>query len=558
MLSHPLVSHRLTHYALLLVVTGLLTLPNLGAHALWDMDEGVNVECTREMYEAGTWVIPTFNWELRTAKPIMLYWLQRLSFSAFGVNEWAARFPSVPLGMGTVLLIYELGRRMFGATTGLLAGVVLASAIQFCVLSHAATPDAPLIFFTTLTFYLFWRGHENGGRGWFILPAIACGLAVLSKGPIGLAMPAIAVLAYFAWNRELTRALDRKLIWAGLVWGLVALPWYILVTAETRGEYITAFLGEHNVDRFAAPMEGHRGPPVYYVLALFVFFAPWCCFLGATLWYAVKASRTQSPEAIVPGLPPEIRAHRFLLCWFLTFLIFFSAAATKLPNYIGPLYPALALLTARFLVRWAERFFTPARWVMPTGLVGLALVGGVTVVGLLIAGGTIPVSGANMRTFPGLENWAVIGAVPLIGGCLMTWAYIRGNRPAFVRTLAVTAVVYVGLIAAFPPVVMDRYKAAKELAAESGAIRPTEEIRLGSVQFFPESLVFYAQRRVEKLHNVHEVTDFLATPRPCVVFVPKPVWDKDIVDEIKVPYTIVASRYDFLKNTEVLAITNGR
>ncbi|MCZ2340382.1 MAG: glycosyltransferase family 39 protein [Bacteroidales bacterium] len=554
-------SHRLVHYGLLLTVAGLLTLPNLGAHALWDMDEGVNVECSREMLESGSWIVPTFNWELRTAKPVMLYWLQRLSLNAFGVNEWAARFPSVLLGMGTVLLIYELGRRMFGTATGLLSGIVLASAIQFCVLSHAATPDAPLIFFTVLTLYLFWRGHEQGGRAWFVWPAVASGLAVLSKGPIGLGLPAIIVLGYFAWNRELKRALDRKLVWGGLVWALVALPWYILVTSETRGEYLAAFLGNHNVNRFVAPMEGHRGPPVYYVGILFIMFAPWCCFLGATLWYAVQAARTPASGGAEPDthaeIPTEVRAHRFLICWFLTILVFFSAAATKLPNYIGPLYPAIALLTARFLMRWRDGLVVPPRWVMPVGLAGIGIVGGVTVIGMVIAGGVIPISGANMRTFPGLENWAVIGAVPLVGLIVMIWQYRQQRRPAFVQTLAVTAVAYVGLIAAFPPVVMDQYKAAKALAAEAGAIRPQEDIRLGSAQFFPESLVFYAQRRVEKLHNIHEIADFLATPRPGLVFVPKPLWDETLAGKLTTRHRIVATRYDFLKNAEILVVSNG-
>ncbi|MGL6094741.1 MAG: ArnT family glycosyltransferase, partial [Fimbriiglobus sp.] len=363
-------AHRLAHYAVLLAVTAVLTLPSLSAHSLWDMDEGVNVECTREMMEAGTWVVPTFNWELRTAKPVMLYWMQRLSFLAFGVDEWAARLPSVLLGFGTVLLTYELGRRMFGAATGLLGGIVLASAVQFCLLSHAATPDAPLIFFTVLTLYLVWVGHENGGRSWFVRPAIACGLATLSKGPIGLGLPAIVVLSYLAWNRELWRAWDRKLAWGGLTWALVTMPWYGYVASETRGEYIRKFLGNENVNRFVTPMEGHAGPPVYYVLALFAFFAPWCCFLGAALWYAGKSSRKSPSTAVdghspVDGLTPDARAHRFLLCWFLTYLVFFSAAATKLPNYIGPLYPAIALLTARFLVRWRDGTLPTTRWLMP-------------------------------------------------------------------------------------------------------------------------------------------------------------------------------------------------
>src|SRR5213593_3050047 len=105
---------RLRDYAILLTVSALLTLPNLGATSLWDVDEGVNAEAAREMHENDTWLIPTFNYQLRTAKPVLLYWLQRPSYALFGVNEWAARLPSALAAVLTVLLTYELARRMFG------------------------------------------------------------------------------------------------------------------------------------------------------------------------------------------------------------------------------------------------------------------------------------------------------------------------------------------------------------------------------------------------------------------------------------------------------------
>src|SRR5580698_8409560 len=161
-------AHRLTHFAILLAAMAALTLPNLGVQSLWDIDEGVNAEAAREMMEAGTWISPLFNFELRTAKPALLYWLQMASYSVFGVNEFAARMPSVLAGMATVLLVYELARRMFGAATGLLAGIVLASALEFCMLSHAATPDGTLLTFTVLTMFSFWIGSRNGGRSWFL------------------------------------------------------------------------------------------------------------------------------------------------------------------------------------------------------------------------------------------------------------------------------------------------------------------------------------------------------------------------------------------------------
>ena len=100
------------------------------------------------------------------------------SYAAFGVSEWSARFPSVLVSWFTVLLVYELARRMFGRGTGLLAGIILASAGQFAILSHAATPDATLLLFTVLTYLLFWARHLNGSRSWWVPTAAACGLAI--------------------------------------------------------------------------------------------------------------------------------------------------------------------------------------------------------------------------------------------------------------------------------------------------------------------------------------------------------------------------------------------
>ncbi len=117
--------------ASVIVIYALLVLPNLGEPSLWDMDEGVNAGCTQEMIESGTWVVPTFNSKLRTAKPILTYWIQRPFFELLGPTEWAARLPSALLGLGTMLITYDLGRRMFGPFTGWLGASALASTIQF-------------------------------------------------------------------------------------------------------------------------------------------------------------------------------------------------------------------------------------------------------------------------------------------------------------------------------------------------------------------------------------------------------------------------------------------
>src|SRR5229473_898978 len=141
-------SNRCGHYLLLLALAAGLSFPNLGGPSLWDIDEGNNAEAAREMLESGNWVVPTFNYELRVDKPALLYWLQIAAYRIFGVNEFAARFPSAVAALLTILLTYELARCLFGPSTGLLAGVVLASAVGFCAAAHFANPDALLNLFT--------------------------------------------------------------------------------------------------------------------------------------------------------------------------------------------------------------------------------------------------------------------------------------------------------------------------------------------------------------------------------------------------------------------------
>lgn len=546
---------RIAHYALLALTMAVVTLPNLGAASLWDVDEGVNAGCTREMMDSGTWVVPTFNGELRTAKPVMLYWIQRVAFNLFGVSEWAARIPAVLLGLGTVLLTYELARRMFDAATGLLAGVVLATAIEFCKLSHAATPDAPLIFFITLTLYLFWVGHANGGRVWFYTAAAASGLATLTKGPVGLAMPGLIVFVYFLWNRELKRFLDRRLIHGVLIWLAVAVPWYALVIAETRGAYL-AFFRNENAGRFLNAMEGHRGPVVYYLGALFAFFAPWCVFLGGAVWFAVRGATPRTPSS-VGGLPmQDVRAYRFLLCWAAAYLIFFSLAATKLPNYIAPLYPAVAIMTARFLVRWRTADVTLPKWAMPAATAGVAVVGVVVTAALLVGSGTIALNLKGQRIVPGLAKYAPVGGVLLLAAGLMAWHLATGRRAQYVRTVTVATVAFIGTLAAFVVNELDSYKAPKALVAESGAHQPDREVRLASLDYTQPSVTFYAERKVERMQSAAEAGTFLAMPLPAYLFVPASVWDEQLAGKVAAPHRVAARRFDFYRNGDVLVVTN--
>jgi 4-amino-4-deoxy-L-arabinose transferase-like glycosyltransferase len=546
-----MLAHRLTHYALLLTATAVLTLPNLGSHSLWDVDEGVNAEAAREMLESGTLITPQFNFEMRTAKPVLLYWLQMGSYSVFGVNEFAARLPSVLAAVLTVLLVYELARRMFGSATGLLAGLILASALEFCMLAHAATPDSTLLLFTVLTLYLFWIASRNNGRSWFAPAGAAAGLAVLTKGPVGLVLPGTIIFLFLLWNHELKRLLDSRLYWGILAFLAVAAPWYILVTAETHGAWIKAFIGRENLGRFTQPMESHRGPIYYQLVGIIVLFAPWSIFLGTTAWHAFKEARRSN------GTSESRAASRFLVCWVATYLVFFSIAATKLPNYVLPAYPALAILTARFLQQWHTGKFVVPRWLGYTAIVGLGLVGVVVAGGIGVASGWIPVHGVKMPTFPTIGPWLTLGLIPISGAAIAWWSMHRGYAGRVVPIVAVTSIAFTASIAAFPITALDDYKAPRQLVADAGVNDTRRDLRLATFEWFQPSVVFYSRREVEKLQTWEQAADRLAMPAPVYVFVPAPVWKAIRAQRPESPeYRTAARHFDLYSNCEILVLTN--
>lgn len=199
------------HLGALLTVCLLVFFLNLGACHLWDEDEPRNAGCTTEMMQRGDWIVPTFNDQLRPQKPILIYWLMMFSYQVIGSNEWGARFWSAVFGAGTVLLTYRIGKRMFCPSIGFWASLVLSTNIMFTVASRAATPDALLIFFSTLTIYLFvhqiFQPFDPDRLTTFdwnrkrFFPAfkgatpifIAMSFGVLAKGPIAVLLPCMVL-----------------------------------------------------------------------------------------------------------------------------------------------------------------------------------------------------------------------------------------------------------------------------------------------------------------------------------------------------------------------------
>ncbi|MFO0926295.1 MAG: glycosyltransferase family 39 protein [Gemmataceae bacterium] len=521
-------------------------LPNLGGATLWDIDEPLNAQAAREMLASGNWVVPTFNYELRTAKPVLLYWLQAGAYALCGVNETAARLPSALALLGTALTVYALGRRMFDATTGLLAAAMLLTCVAGQGAGHFANPDAVLLACTTVALAFYWFAYQGHGA-WLIGSAAACGLAVLAKGPVGMVLPAAVVVAFLLWQRQPRRLFAPYLFEASLAFVLIAAPWYILVAVETKGVWLRKFLLTENIDRLRTPMENHAGSPFYYLVVLCVGLVPWAVFLGPTVWHTWRQTR-RTGEA-------ETAATRFLACWAGVVLVVFSLASTKLPNYILPLYPALALLLARLVEQWRTGAVTLPRWVMPLAMTSLGLIGVGVTVGMLVAGGLVPLAALRGRSYPGLIGFAWVGGVLLAAGGAGFWLARRDQRTALVGVVGVAAALFVAVTTAAALPTLNPHKPSVALAAALPADQREQEIRLAACDYFQPTLVFYTGREVTKLYGGGAGLHFLNGALPSYVVVRGDTWEQ-IRRQAPAGARVLARCRDLYINQDVVLVAN--
>jgi 4-amino-4-deoxy-L-arabinose transferase-like glycosyltransferase len=345
------VSTHLMNLVILALVAGLLLFLGLGAMGLTDRDEGRNAEAGREMLETGDWISPTFNYEPRFAKPALVYWLMTLSYSWFGVNEFAARLPSAVFGLGLILLQYLFLSRFCGPAVGMFGALMLLLNVEIIGLSRMVLTDGVLIFLTTLSLYGFWLGFHGRTeeRWWRWIFYLGMALATLAKGPVGFLVPLVTVILYVTVTGQWRRFWAEGVPLAGsVVFGLVALPWYVVMWSLHGTEY-TASAQANTVGRFLNPMEGHSFTVLFYVPVLLLGFFPWSGWLPFA-WYEAysrwRKARPQTREIARPAGLDELEW--FAAAWVLGVFVFFTLSSTRLAHYIAPLFPAAALLTAAY------------------------------------------------------------------------------------------------------------------------------------------------------------------------------------------------------------------
>ena len=497
---------------LLLLLSGLLFFIGLGSMGLTDRDEGRNAEAGREMFASGDLITPTFNGELRVAKPVFVYWLMTLSYHLFGVNEFAARAPSALFGVALILMHYLFLSRLRGPTVGLFGALMLLLNVEMLALGRMAITDSVLIFFTTLSLYGFWLGlHEPGrGRHWMWGFYAGMALATLTKGPVGFAVPLITALLYLAATRQWLVFWERGAPIAGtLIFLLLAGPWYATMFL-IHGDAYSTQAKVHTVGRFLAPMEGHGGGWWFYFPVLLLGFYPWSAFLPAAFYRAYgswRESRTavnykyESPESREPlGSGDELEW--FAGLWIVGVFIFFSLSSTRLPHYIGPLFPACALLAASF---WTQGLKDPSTGGLRGSIHFMMGIGYLLAIGFASAPSLfIKFSGKMVKEFP-LATQFDLGLGPYVGAGIIVISMgligyfgLNDNRRGIafgVAGGALASVFLVAILAVIPG--LNRYAIAppQELAYAAGLnLKPTDQlIAFGSTR---PSIAFYARRVV--------------------------------------------------------------
>jgi len=560
-----IVQTRWFAYLLMLALLAATTLPNLGAHSLWDIDEGFYCQASADMYHRHDWLEPRFNGELFSEKPIMIYWLQLASYSVFGVNEFAARVPSVVCGLAVLLITYELGRSMFSHATGLLASVALATCVEFCLQAHAATPDMPLVLFTLGALAIFWWSWKAGHHHWLLGFGMLTGLAILTKGPIGVALPAGIVGLFLIWEGKLKNLVRWQLVVGLLLLAAVVAPWYIAIHERSSGAFLSEFWGTHNIHRFTKPMHGKSGPIYYQLVGLCIFFAPWCLCILVTFYQAFRLSfGRMTPSATVDSPLSRARseeiaqhrdAYRVLLIWCVAFVVFFSLSATKFTHYIFPMYPTLAILTARTLDRWRLRQLEVSPAILMLSWLSLLLVGGITAIGFSVAGGGISIPGAKVRILQGLASYWWIGMFPIMGAVASLLLYRQQKRMQALTWIAASSAAYVGLIAAFPVMAVDQLKAPRSLAQQSGLQSFTSQSNVSAYDYPQPSLVYYLGAKIQKLSDPFSVQRFLSQEEPAYLVIPEETWQK-ISPDAKVATQPIARAYDFYRHEQILVLGN--
>lgn len=463
----------------LLVVAAILWFGLLGYRDLADPDEGRGAEIAREIVATGDWVTLRLNGIDYFAKPPLQFWATAATFSWLGEGNATARLSIALFAFAGVLWTGFVGYRLFGAEAGFNAAAVLFSSLLYAALGHILTPNMSVALFMGVGIGAFLlaqsrRADRDHVRRWMLLGWAALALAVLSKGLMGLVLPGAAVVLYMLWQRDWALLRHLELGWGPMVFLALTAPWFVAVSIANP-DFPRVFFIEEHFQRYATSAFRRDQPFYYFLPVLALGILPWL----PRLVQAVARPRFRWWPVAGQGFDAE----RFLWTYAAFVFVFFSMGRSKLPTYLLPILPALALLIGRRIAD-APGLRLDA---LAAGLFGGALLAAAVFVERFAS----PSFTADM--LQGYRPWLAAAGLGLVGGALVAaWARTRWQSVAAIALSAVLAVQLAGW----------GYQALQEprsSAAEAAAIRPLlgPDTPVFSVGRYQPSLSFYLGRTLE-------------------------------------------------------------
>jgi len=357
----------------LLLAAVILFSINLGTLPLRDWDEGTVAQVAREiaLAPAGStrWVYPTLGGGPYLNKPPLLHWLIAIAYKIGGINEWTTRLPSAMLTAFSVPLLYGIGREIFkGRTPAIFSALIYLTLLPVVRHGRLAMLDGPVLCFFLLMIWSVLRSRRD--LRWTLGAGIGFGLIWFTKGIMGFLLGAIAV-GFLAWDTP--RLLTSWYLWTGLLLGIApVLAWYTAQWLHYGQQFISTGIMGQSLGRIWEPVEAHQGPVWYYLLEILKYSWPWFLF-----W-------PQGWQRIWEHL--NLSWAKLVLVWSAVYLAAISIMATKLPWYVLPIYPAIALAAGVQLTEihqhWPSHQSYPRPWA-----VALSLMGVVTLTGCLYFSG---------------------------------------------------------------------------------------------------------------------------------------------------------------------------
>ena len=471
---------------LLTLILGLLFGWGLGQRALWHPDEGRYVEISREMTVSGDYVTPRLNGVKYFEKPVLFYWLQAGAIKVFGISESAMRLWPAAFALIGCLAVYVAGRKLYDRRTGLIAAAVLATAPLHYFLGRAITLDMALSALLTVALLAFLLGtREPPGRArrnYFWTFYACAALATLTKGLIGMVIPAMVIGAWILILNE-WRLLRSIYLPSGLaLFLLIAAPWHI-AAARANPEFAQFYFIHEHFQRYLSKVHDRYQPAWFFIPVLLAGFYPWTAYLT---------------QAVVKNWPVSWRARHenreglFLLLWAGLVFAFFSFSDSKLIPYILPILPPLALLVARYL---AQHWEAPTSASLRAGTWALLALGFMLALALVFVPESTPDRPrvAEYAAVFGGYAWVILGS--LLATALVPFGVGFLRRPLWtVVALALTAAVFLGVVdRGFG--YLDHKRSVKELALIlKSRLQPGDEVM--TYREYYQDLPVYLERRI--------------------------------------------------------------